>query len=250
MRDDFGPWLRAQGYSDNSCNSRQANVRTVERAYGETLDAVQDRGGLPALVGQMVYSSEDERRHRPNPSKVNIQGNLRNGLATLKGAVMLYAKFLGASWVDPDSAAPFAQAASPDLAGDAATFGGPEGQKLSLERDMQRHLRANIASLDSGLTVIDDGAERVVTSGFIDILARDADGALVVIELKAGKTDARVVGQVLGYMGDIADEDSPRALRGIIVAHDFDQRTKSAARAVPNLSLVRYAVSFTFSPES
>ena len=69
------------------------------------------------------------------------------------------------------------------------------------------------------------------------------------IELKVGKTDAKVVGQVLGYMGDIADEDDPPAVRGIIVAHDFDQRTRSAARAVPNLSLMRYAVSFTFQPE-
>ncbi len=243
MRDDFGKWLVAQGYSDNSCNARQANVRTVERAYGETLDAVQDRFGLAKLVAEMVYSSEDERRARPNPSRVTIQGNLRNGLATLKGAVMLYAKFLGAAWVDQNSPASeaSAQPGAPE---------GTDGQKLSLERDMQRFLRANVAHLDPGLTIIDDGAERVVTSGFIDILARDAAGATVVIELKAGKTDARVVGQVLGYMGDIADEDSPQALRGIIVAHDFDQRTRSAARAVPNLSLMRYAVSFAFLPDS
>ncbi len=244
MHDDYGIWLRAQGYSDNSCNSRQANVRTVERAYGETLDAVHDRGGLAALVSQLVYTSEDERRHRPNPSKVAIQGNLRNGLATLKGAVMLYGKFLGAAWVDAEG-----QGAAADDQAETSVPGVLEGQKLSLERDMQRHLRANIASLAQGLIIVDDGAERVVTSGFIDILAQDADGTLVVIELKVGKTDARVVGQVLGYMGDIADEDGPKALRGIIVAHEFDQRTKSAARAVPNLSLVRYAVSFTFRPE-
>ena len=99
MRDDFGQWLQAQGYSDNSCLSRQANVRTVERAYDETLDMVNERGGLPYLVNQFVYTSEDERRQRPNPSKVIIQGTLRTGLATLKGAVMLYAKFLGAGWV-------------------------------------------------------------------------------------------------------------------------------------------------------
>jgi len=70
-----------------------------------------------------------------------------------------------------------------------------------------------------------------------------------VIELKARKTDARVVGQVLGYMGDIAAEDEPDAVRGIIVAHEFDLRTRSAARAVPNPRLVRYAVSCSFAPE-
>jgi RecB family endonuclease NucS len=123
-----------------------------------------------------------------------------------------------------------------------------EKQRLSLERDMQVALRDNIARLDPSLSIIDDGAERAVASGFIDILARDAAGVLVVIELKAGKTDARVIGQTLGYMGDIlAEEDAP--VRGIIVAHDFDQRTISAARAVPNLSLTRYAISFSFTPE-
>ena len=245
MRDDFKAWMKVQGYSEGSCTSRPANIRTVERAYGETLDEIHVRGGLRDLVGQLVYSSEDERRRRPNPSKIEIQGNVRNGLSTLKQAVLLYSKFLGAAWTDPDADAVqqhVETADSPDL-------GGPENQRLSLERDMHRFLRLGIARLEPGMTIIDDGAERVVLSGSIDILARDASGATVVIELKAGKTDARVIGQILGYMGDIADEDEPAALRGIIVAHEFDQRTKSAARAAPNLTLVRYAVSFTFQSE-
>ncbi len=251
MRDDYRAWLKAQGYSEGSCNSRPANVRTVERAYGETLDEIHARGGLRDLVGQLVYSSEDERRRRPNPSKIEIQGNVRNGLATLKQAVLLYGKFLGAAWTDPDAST------APELVGpesaeraDSPDPAGPENQRLSLERDMQRFLRGDITRLELGLTIIDDGAERAVLSGFIDILARDASGAVVVIELKAGKTDARVIGQVLGYMGDIADDDEPQTLRGIIVAHEFDQRTKSAAHAVPNLMLMRYAVSFTFQSEA
>ena len=249
MRDDFNAWMKAQGYSAGSCQSRPANVRTVERAYGETLDEIHCRGGLRDVVEQLVYSSEDERRGRTNPSKVEIQGNIRNGLATLKGAVMLYAKFLGAAWIDPESET--RREPNPMRAEQVAMAdpSGLENQKLSLERDMQRFLRRDIARLGSDLTIIDEGAERAVSSGFVDILARDSNGTVVVIELKAGKTDARVIGKVLGYMGDIADEDDTQNLRGIIVAHEFDQRTKSAARAVPNLTLVRYAVSFTFQSE-
>ena len=37
-------------------------MRTVERAYGEDLDDIHMRGGLQALVEQLVYSSEDQRR--------------------------------------------------------------------------------------------------------------------------------------------------------------------------------------------
>lgn len=251
MRDDYGVWLKAQGYAENSCSSRQANVRTVERAYGETLDDIHARGGLRDLVAELTYSKSDERHGRPNPSRAGIQGNLFNGLATLKSAVTLYNRFIGAPWEEPDGDEPSEPGAAPDNAGRAAEGNQPglEKQRLHLERDMQRFLREDIARLEPGLVIIDDGAERAVLSGEIDILARDANGATVVIELKVGKTDARVIGQVLGYMGDIADEDEPEALRGIIVAHAFDQRTRSAARAVSNLRLMRYAVSFTFQSE-
>ena len=249
MRDDYGDWLKAQGYAENSCNSRPANVRTVERAYGESLDDIIARGGLGDLVAELTYSKSDERHGRPNPSRAGIQGNLFNGLATLKGAVTLYNRFIGAPWEESDDDEPDT---APDNAGRAAEGDQPglEKQRLSLERDMERFLREDISRLEPVLTIIDAGAQRSVLSGSIDILARDASGATVVIELKAGKTDERVIGQVLGYMGDIADEDEPEAVRGIIVAHVFDQRTRSAARAVPSLTLMRYAVSFTFEPEA
>lgn len=39
------------------------------------------------------------------------------------------------------------------------------------------------------------------------------------------------------------------AMRGIIAAHAFDQRPKSATRAVPDVTRVHYAVSFAFQPE-
>ena len=54
-----------------------------------------------------------------------------------------------------------------------------------MERDLQAVLRIAIEQLEPGLTIIDDGAERSVESGFIDITARDASNT-VVIELKAG----------------------------------------------------------------
>jgi hypothetical protein len=43
---------------------------------------------------------------------------------------------------------------------------------FSLERDLQRTLRANIGQIDSNLHIVDGGKEQTVTSGRIDILAR------------------------------------------------------------------------------
>jgi RecB family endonuclease NucS len=119
-------------------------------------------------------------------------------------------------------------------------------RRFGLERDMQAALRENIQQLEDGLVIIDDGVERAVDSGFIDITARDKSGTAVVIELKAGRADQRAVAQVLSYMGDVAAEEQSGIVRGVLVAADFDRKAKSAARMVPNLILRKYSVRFLF----
>jgi len=110
-----------------------------------------------------------------------------------------------------------------------------EETTLSLERDLQNWLRRHIGDLEQGLSIIDDGSERRVGNGRIDITARDESGATVVIELKAGTADRDAIGQILHYMGDLMESET--RVRGILVAGDFSPRTVAAARAVPN---VRY----------
>jgi RecB family endonuclease NucS len=121
------------------------------------------------------------------------------------------------------------------------------GQRIGLERDLQAALRVEIDQLEPGLRIIDDGAERSVDSGFIDITARDVSGTTVVIELKAGSAGQRAVAQILSYMGNVATEEESGKVRGILVASNFDDKAKAAARMVPNLILRKYGVRFLFS---
>ena len=111
---------------------------------------------------------------------------------------------------------------------------------------MQAALRSSIEQLEPGLEIIDGGAEHSVSSGFIDITARDVDGKIVVIELKTGTARQRAVAQILSYMGDIAEEEEDITIRGILVAADFDTKARAAARMVPTLSLRSYRVNFEF----
>jgi len=80
----------------------------------------------------------------------------------------------------------------------------------------------------------------------IDLLAQDAAGNLVVIELKAGEAGREVLGQILPYMGWVREHLAKgKAVRGIVVASDFTPELLAAVNVLSNFALYRYAVQFT-----
>jgi len=114
---------------------------------------------------------------------------------------------------------------------------------FGLERDLQQALRQNISQLEDGLRIVDGGKERVTEAGRIDILAQDAHGRTVVIELKAGTAALEALTQLLAYM---AVAENSGGIRGILVAGDFPSRLRFAAKAVPNVELRQYRFRFSF----
>src|SRR4051794_7116805 len=80
-------------------------------------------------------------------------------------------------------------------------------------------------------------------------LCGSESGELVVIELKRGKTSDRVVGQAARYIGwvkhHLAKPGQP--VRGLIVAHEHDDRLAYAVAAVPDLAVMTYDIEFTLS---
>ena len=240
MKAGYRGWLEGQKYDAGTISAQMYRAARVEEHHGN-LDEHYANDRLASLIDTLRYSTDDKRHNRPNPSKIPFEGDIRNNLASYRNAVERYRKFR-------------------DSGGDAIEVPETEevravvekveeevGQRIGLERDMQAALRIEINQLEQGLTIIDDGAERYVDSGFIDITARDASGTTVVIELKAGPAGQRAVAQILSYMGDIAAEEESGQVRGILVASSFDAKAKSAARMVSSLILRKYSVRFLFS---
>ncbi len=123
---------------------------------------------------------------------------------------------------------------------------------LSLESDLEKFLVGNLAQLEPGLRLYEERGMSgqqfdTQTVGRLDILAVDQTNNFVVIELKAGEADDRVCGQVLRYMGwvkeNLADQ---RKVRGIIVANEFSEKLKYAAKVTADVTLKKYEVSFRF----
>lgn len=130
---------------------------------------------------------------------------------------------------------------------DAATdeLIGASEVTFGLERDLHIALPSDIEQLEPGLRIIDEGRGRTTDAGQIEITASDADGATVVIELKAGIAAPEALTQLLAYMGAIGGEEQA-AVRGILIAGDFHPRIVHAAKAIPNVQLRRYRFKFTF----
>ena len=92
LRREYRDWLIRQGYDHGTVNAQLYRVARVEEHHGD-LDEHYARDGLRGLTEQLTYSTEDQRRGRPNPSRIPFVGNIRNNLASYRAAVRWYGRF-------------------------------------------------------------------------------------------------------------------------------------------------------------
>lgn len=129
--------------------------------------------------------------------------------------------------------------------------------EFAYEQDLRDFLARNLYLIEQGLTLFADegitGVEFPVGGRFVDILAIDASGDFVVIELKLSRGYDRVVGQLLRYMNwiKINQADSGQQVRGIIIARNITDDLRLACAGLTNVSLFEYelAVSLKAIPE-
>lgn len=89
----FESYLRnVRGLSYNSIGSLTSNCNRLARYEGD-LDAHFDKDGMVGLLARLTYSTYDQRAGLPQKHRVPINGDVRNGTATLKSAATLYMKF-------------------------------------------------------------------------------------------------------------------------------------------------------------
>jgi endonuclease len=134
---------------------------------------------------------------------------------------------------------------------DAGVDSIEDGDTFAYERDLQNYLSRNLHQLEPGLRLYEDeglaGVEFNAGGRYIDILAVDANGALVVIELKVSRGYDRVIGQLLRYMGWIeANLADKRSVRGMIVANGINDDLILATNSLSDkVKLFEYSISFS-----
>jgi endonuclease len=234
----FREWLTSQ-FATNTVSTQLSTSRRLENAYGD-LDEIFDENRFDPLLSELTYSKSDEIQNIPNPSKLQIEKSIYDTLSGCRTALRTYRNFRD----DPASSSIAAENAI-EVAGELIRE-RKEGRLFEIERHLQNSLRTEISQLETGLIITDGGTERGVESGLIDITALDNNDNLVVVELKRGKAGREAIGQILGYMGDLLKEEPQRLVRGILVAADFDQASRSAASFIPQLTLKKYRFQFSF----
>ena len=124
-------------------------------------------------------------------------------------------------------------------------------QEFAYESDLRDFLAMNLRVIEPGLSLYQDevgnGIEYPLsTGGRIDILAKEAGGRLVVIELKVSRGRNPTIGQLLYYMGWVDGNLSGTGKsRGIIVAKEVSNDLCLACQRIPDVSLYKYNLAVT-----
>lgn len=125
--------------------------------------------------------------------------------------------------------------------------------EFAFERDLRNYLAKNLVLIEPGLKLYEEegfnGVEYPVGGRFIDILAVDAKGGLLVIELKVSRGYDRTVGQLLRYMAWVTKNlAGGKQVRGLIVASEITEDLKLATSLIPGVQVMEYELNLKLHP--
>lgn len=128
----------------------------------------------------------------------------------------------------------------------APTAPSDSESEFAYEHDLRDFLARNLQLIEPGLTLYEQegvtGVEFPAGGRFIDILAVDARGGLVIVELKVSKGYDRVIGQLLRYVGWIERHHAEpgQRVRGFIIAKSISDDLKLACSRIRDVQLMEY----------
>jgi RecB family endonuclease NucS len=137
----------------------------------------------------------------------------------------------------------------PERRGTPVTDTDPASSEFAYEHDLRDYLARNLHLIEPGLKLYEEegvtGIEFPTGGRFVDILAVDAKGGYVVIELKVSRGYDRVVGQLLRYMNwiEMHQADPGQTVRGVVVAKEVSEDLRLACRRLHGVRLFEYALS-------
>ncbi len=97
----------------------------------------------------------------------------------------------------------------------------------------EKYIADHVELIESGMSLIE--SQKKINGGIIDLLARDKDNKLCVIELKVTNDDKNIVWQAAYYQSAFHED-----VRVITIAPNYSANIKDALENVPNTELKTY----------
>lgn len=113
------------------------------------------------------------------------------------------------------------------------------------ERNFENIIVERLHDIEEGLTLIKRQYD-VSPVGRIDLLCKDKESNLVVIELKKyGAPTYSIIDQIARYIGFVKEKiaDKNQKVRGILIVGEKDEKLIYAAKAIPNLDVKTFRFS-------
>lgn len=237
----FKNWMEFNGKPLSTIQNRISNCRNVENYEGDLDQHFIKDYGL-SLLEKLSYSTSDERINSPSKHRIPIDGNMRNGSATLKQAVNLYMSFRKDNDIDFkefQNNSSITKESSDDEDFDYIV----SSNNFSYERDLKTSMVSQINELFPKHKIFgenNEGVEYLIEGKKIDILLEKNDGNLLAIELKSGTANYKVFGQLSMYLGLLMDRFPEKEIRGCIIAGEIDNTLKSATKTTDLINLKTY----------
>lgn len=239
--ENFKKWLEFNGKPKVTIQNRISNCRNVENYEGDLDDHFKKDYGL-SLLAKLSYSAEDERNNAPSTHNIPIQGNIRNGSATLKQATNLYMAFKkdkGSDFLEYSSLSNIENDFSEDDDNDHIQ----NITNFSYEKDLKNSMVTQVDELFPEYKIYgenNEGIEYLIEGKRIDLLLEKKDSSLLAIELKSGVATFKAFGQISMYLGLLMDKFPNKSISGCIVAGEIDSSLKNAARISQLITLKTY----------
>ncbi|MGJ8737499.1 endonuclease NucS domain-containing protein [Zobellia laminariae] len=237
----FKNWLEFNGKPRVTIQNRISNCRNVENYEGDLDQHFIKDYGL-SLLEKLSYSTSDERDNAPAKHKIPINGNIRNGSATLKQAVNLYMSFKKDNGIDFKDYNDNLSIGT-EVVDDEDFEYIENSNNFSYEKDLKTSMVSQIGELFPEYKIYgenNEGIEYLIKGKRIDILLEKNDGSLLTIELKSGTANYKVFGQISMYIGLLMNKFPERNIEGIIVAGEIDESLRSAVKISDRILLKTY----------
>ena len=89
---EYRQYLENQDYQENTIKAQISRVKRVEKFHGD-LDEHYAQDLMASVIEELKYSRDDQRSNQPNPSKIQINGDIYKSLYSYRKAVEWYRNF-------------------------------------------------------------------------------------------------------------------------------------------------------------